>query len=154
MPRRKNPDSPTGWDEEDMTTETEGDPTPSTPPDDLAARMRALEEKWQVLRGDPGAAGERSAVAREMRALRDVMVARQPTVEITIPTLPDRKPIRLGPKVFGPGRHRVKESEASYLLWIVDQAQRQERARMTGRNWPEMDASDMTSRVRAILAED
>lgn len=147
MAKNKN----TRYDEDDEELGLRDEPKSRRP--DLKARMLQLQEDWNVLRGDTANATKRAEIAREMRAVRDAMVAEQPIVAVTVPRLPGGKAIKVGDKTFGPGVHRVRAGTAQVIMHIIDEAQRQERRRFESRQM-EFDAADPSARVRAILAED
>lgn len=115
----------------------------------VKAKLLMYTEEFQLLVSDQSTAAmnRRLALTRLMRGCQDVMDAREPIVEVTVPRSATGEPFQIGPAVFNPGTHRVRSSVAHYLLWLISENQRIElnRLKSNGRN---IDLGTIGSRAR------
>lgn len=115
----------------------------------VRAKLLFYTEEYQLLNTDQSTAAmnRRVALARLMRGCQDVMDAREPMVEVTVPRSATGEPFQIGPATFNPGVFHVRASVAHYLLWLIAENQRIEmnRLKQNGRN---IDLGTIGSRAR------
>lgn len=115
----------------------------------VKAKLLMYTEEYQLLVSDQSTAAmnRRVALSRLMRGCQDVVDAREPIVEVTVPRSATGEPFQIGPATFPPGVHHVRASVAQYLLWLISENQRIEmnRLKSNGRN---IDLGTIGSRAR------
>lgn len=137
-------------DTDDVSLDTDAEPALSDL-SDLAVKKKLFlyTEEFQLLVSDQSTAAmnRRVALTRLMRGCQDVIDAREPIVEVTVPRSVTGEPFQIGPAIFHPGMHRVRSSVAHYLLWLIAENQRIEmnRLKSNGRN---IDLGTIGSRAR------
>jgi len=122
----------------------------------LKKKLLSYTEEFHMLAGEEGTAAvnRRVELRRLMRGVQDVIDAREPLVEVTIPRSVTGEPFQIGERQFYPGIYHVRSSIAQYLLWMIDKNQRVEmdRLRSNGRT---IDLGTIGSRARmAKIARD
>lgn len=125
-------------------------------PKELRKKLRTYTEEYHLLAADQTqvAMTRRVELARLLRGVQDVMDAREPLVEITVPRSVTGEPFQIGPATFHPGTHNVRASVAQYLLWLIAENQRIEMNRLKS-NGRTIDLGTIGSRARmASIARD
>lgn len=148
--KRKEPDEESTGDELGVSPDTDDEPALSDLSDrKVKDKLRLYTEEFQMLVPDQSTAAmnRRVQLNRLMRGCQDVMDAREPIVEVTVPRSVTGEPFQVGPATFYPGMHRVRSSVAHYLLWMIAENQRIEmnRLKSNGRN---IDLGTIGSRAR------
>jgi hypothetical protein len=148
---RREPDEERVDDEQDtVSPDADSEPALSDLSDKkVKEKLRLYTEEFQMLVSDQStsAMNRRVQLNRLMRGCQDVMDAREPIVEVTVPRSVTGEPFQIGPATFYPGMHRVRSSVAHYLLWLIAENQRIEmnRLKSNGRN---IDLGTIGSRAR------
>jgi hypothetical protein len=122
----------------------------------LRKKLVRYTEEFQIIASDQSQAAltRRVELVRLMRGVQDVLDAREPIVEVTVPRSVTGEPFVIGPAIFPPGIHRVRASVAQYLLWLIGENQRIEMMRMQ-QNGRDIDLGTIGSRARmATIARD
>ena len=115
----------------------------------LRKKLVRYTEEFQIIASDQSQAAltRRVELVRLMRGVQDVVDAREPIVEVTVPRSVTGEPFVIGPAIFPPGLHRVRASVAQYLLWLIGENQRIEMMRMQ-QNGRDIDLGTIGSRAR------
>jgi len=144
-------------DPEPEVVEEPAEPALSDLPDrQLRKKLRLYSEEYQILAPDQSQAAmnRRVELTRLLRATQDVLDAREPLVEVTVPASVTGEPFVIGPKTFPPGTYTVRSSIAQYLLWMIHENQRVELNRLKS-NGRTIDLGTIGSRARmARIARD
>lgn len=137
----------------------ERQPTEKTTPStrSLIRQKIQLEEEYRFLTseantGNSAALHRRSEIARELRALSDTLLAREPDVEVRVPRSVTGHPFRVGERVFLPGTHTAKASVVQYLLWLIDRDRENELNRLRA-NGEQVDLGVIGEKARQIERE-
>lgn len=115
----------------------------------LVKKLHDYTEEFRMLAGEEGQAAitRRVELRRLLRGVQDVVDAREPIVEVTIPRSVTGEPFQIGERQFPPGVYHLRASVAKYLLWMIDKNQRveQDRFKSNGRT---IDLGTIGSRAR------
>lgn len=119
----------------------------------LKKKLAVYTEEYHFLSNDtsPAALNRKVVLSRIMRVLQDLLDAREPIVEVTVPQSPTGHPYVVGPAIFHPGVYKVRGGVASYLLWMIGESQRVELQRLQ-QNGRTVDLGTIGDRARQIHA--
>jgi hypothetical protein len=117
----------------------------------LRKQLTRFTEEYQYLASDTSSSATHRKVElfRVLRALQDVIDAREEMVEVVVPRSVTGEPFIVGPKTYPPGRHVVRASVASYLLWLIGENQRIELNRLK-QNGRDIDLGTIGSRAKQV----
>lgn len=125
--------------------------------DSVHERLRAIAAEYLNLTGDRTGAAitRRHQLIMDGRVLKQWLRDHEELVDITIPKTVLGFPLRINKQEYNPGRHRVRASVASQLLFMIDQDRRGEIKRMqdNGRN-VDLGEIGQKARMAAIQRED
>lgn len=117
----------------------------------LRTRLAEYTEEYQLLSGDTtnAAVTRKVELHRTLRAIQDVLTAREELVEVQVPRSVTGEPFIIGPRSYPPGRYVLPASTASYLLWLIGENQRVELRRLQ-QNGREIDLGTIGTRARQV----
>ena len=124
---------------------------------ELQRRMKELNEEYRFIAaeansGSTAAQARRTEIAKELRAISETLFLREPDVDVQVPRSVTGHPFRLGEHEFHPGRHRVKASQAQYLLWLIDKNRQDELNRLRS-NGEEVNLGSVGERAQQVERE-
>lgn len=113
--------------------------------------------KWlypEASAGHGPAITERHALAKEMKAVAELLHLSEPDVEVTVTRSATGHAFAIGDTKYPPGKYTVKASVAQQLLWMMDANRRQELA-LLKQNGYDVDLSGIASRAQyAVISQE